>query len=146
MQKTPATLARDEGQKYISHQQNTGARFERPYLEADRAAIRRLMHQIDEDPTYLDNIYNRMVADILQQQMASHWMERAAQYDAVGDRYTAARCRVHAHLLKDGNLLDPEIEDDMLIYRAAPKPMPQIAPLRDELLVMIEDEMRARNA
>ncbi|ROR53275.1 hypothetical protein EDD41_0410 [Luteococcus japonicus] len=119
--------------------------FERPYEEADRAAIRRLIHQIDEDPKFLDKIYNRMVADLIQKQMASHWYAAAADYERNGDRYTAAACRVHAHVLKDGNLLDDEIADDMLIYRAAPTPLPDIAPMRDELLDMIEGELEARH-
>ena len=148
MEKTPATLQRDEGQRYSSTTaHNTRGSFVRPYAEADRAAVRRLFHQLDADPTWLQKIEARMVADILQKQMASHWYAVAADYERNGDRYTAAACRVHAHLLKDGNLLDDELADDLLIYRAAPTPLPDIAPMRDALLDMIDAEMEmARNA
>ncbi|MEL4358383.1 MULTISPECIES: hypothetical protein [unclassified Luteococcus] len=124
---------------------NTRTNFVAPYEEADRAAIRRLFHNLADDPAFLDKILHRLIADILQQQMASTWMKKAEHYDAAGERGLAARCRIQAHLLKDGDLTDPAIADDVLIYQAERVPAPAVAPMRDELLAMISDELR-RNA
>lgn len=132
--------------KLDCYAQHTPSGYRKPqtddHMGADRAAIRRLIHQIDEDPKFLDKIYNRMLVDLIQKQMASHWYAVAADCERNGDRYTAAACRVHAHVLKDGNLLDDELADDLLIYRASPTPLPDIAPMRDALLDMIDDELR----
>ena len=118
-----------------------GGAFVRPHVEADRAAVRRLFHSLADDPQFLDKILARMVADVLQHQLASTWLEKAEAYEQQGHRGLAARCRVQAHLVADGDLTDPAIADDVLTYMAENVPAPAVAPMRDELLQMIEDEV-----
>lgn len=105
-------------------------------LVDDRQTVRQLLGALD-----VEGLLHRVLQDALTEASAAQWERRAGMYEWAkprGDDFKgaadpaeveaqvrrcelgAARCRIHAHLLRGGDLLDPAVAGDVqLVARQA---------------------------